>query len=72
MRDADTSSYTDTNRNGYSYCYSDCYHDSHSYTYSYCDVYTQTNATTTVASEPSPAPESLAVRRQNRIHLLTR
>ena len=49
-----------------------CYHDSHSYTCSYCDVYTQTNATTTVASEPSPAPESLAVRRQNRIHLLTR
>ena len=69
-----TDANADSNSNCHGYANGDgyCYHDSHSYTCSYCDVYTQTNATTTVASEPRHAPESLAVRRQNRIQLLTR
>jgi hypothetical protein len=52
MRDADTSSYTDTNRNGYSYCY----RDSNSYTYSYCDVYTKTNADCEITPHTAAAP----------------
>ena len=53
MRDADTSSYTDTNRNGYSYSYCDC--NCHGYTYSYCDVYTQTNADCETTSHTAAA-----------------